>query len=122
MLYELIPISSNGSLLSIVKLPLLKSVISLSTNNLQGILMWEEFIDMGIQIDYHELETRQRTLSMTLLTSIYQWYNWKSKGATLSHHNILNNGYIAKTQRITEEDKIVIPVPLYHCFGMVLGI
>jgi fatty-acyl-CoA synthase len=57
------------------------------------------------------------------LTSIYQWYNRKSKGATLSHHNILNNGYIAaKTQRITEEDKIVIPVPLYHCFGMVLGI
>jgi hypothetical protein len=52
-----------------VKLPLLKSVISLSTNNLQGILMWEEFIDMGIQIDYHELETRQRTLSMTPLTS-----------------------------------------------------
>jgi hypothetical protein len=48
---------------------------------------------------------------MTPLTSIYQWYNRKSKGATLSHHNILNNGYIAaKTQRITEEDKIVIPV------------
>jgi fatty-acyl-CoA synthase len=46
----------------------------------------------------------------------------QSKRATLSHHNILNNGYIAaKTQRITEEDKIVIPVPLYHCFGMVLG-
>jgi fatty-acyl-CoA synthase len=45
-----------------VKSSALKSVISLR-NNLQGILMWEEFIDMGIQIDYHELETRQRTLS-----------------------------------------------------------
>jgi fatty-acyl-CoA synthase len=64
MLYELIPnLKSNRLLLSIVKSCLLKSVISLSTNNLQGILMWEEFIDMGIQIDYHELETRQRTLS-----------------------------------------------------------
>jgi fatty-acyl-CoA synthase len=56
---------------------------------------------------------------MTPLTSIYQWYNRKSKGATLSHHNILNNGYIAaKTQRITEEDKIVIPSP-YTIAGMV---
>jgi fatty-acyl-CoA synthase len=44
------------------------------------------------------------------------------KGATLTHHNILNNGYfIARTMRYTEEDKVCIPVPLYHCFGMVIG-
>jgi fatty-acyl-CoA synthase len=126
MLYELIPnLKSNRPLLSIVKVSVLKSVISLSTNNLQGILMWEEFIDMGIQIDYHELETRQRTLSFDDPINIQftSGTTGSPKGATLSHHNILNNGYIAaKTQRITEEDKIVIPVPLYHCFGMVLGI
>jgi fatty-acyl-CoA synthase len=64
MLYELIPISKAIlPTFDCEEFPLLKSVISLSTNNLQGILMWEEFIDMGIQIDYHELETRQRTLS-----------------------------------------------------------
>jgi fatty-acyl-CoA synthase len=91
MLYELIRIKSNRlPTFDCEEFPLLKSVISLSTNNLQGILMWEEFIDMGIQIDYHELETRQRTLSFDD-PSIYQWYNRKSKGATLSHHNILNN-------------------------------
>jgi fatty-acyl-CoA synthase len=44
------------------------------------------------------------------------------KGATLSHHNILNNGYfIGETMRLSEQDRICIPVPLYHCFGMVLG-
>lgn len=44
------------------------------------------------------------------------------KGATLTHHNILNNGYFAgQTLRLTPADRICVPVPLYHCFGMVLG-
>ncbi len=44
------------------------------------------------------------------------------KGATLSHHNILNNGYfIGEFCGYTEKDRVCIPVPLYHCFGMVLG-
>jgi fatty-acyl-CoA synthase len=44
------------------------------------------------------------------------------KGATLSHHNILNNGYfVGEGCRYTEMDRVCIPVPFYHCFGMVLG-
>jgi hypothetical protein len=44
------------------------------------------------------------------------------KGATLTHHNILNNGFfIGEAMRLTPEDRLCIPVPLYHCFGMVLG-
>ncbi len=44
------------------------------------------------------------------------------KGAALTHHNILNNGYfIGRAMRLSEADKLCIPVPLYHCFGMVLG-
>jgi len=44
------------------------------------------------------------------------------KGATLTHHNILNNGYfIGETLRYSEVDKVCVPVPLYHCFGMVIG-
>src|SRR5579864_347495 len=44
------------------------------------------------------------------------------KGATLSHHNILNNGFfIGEKLRYTEADRVCIPVPFYHCFGMVLG-
>ncbi len=45
------------------------------------------------------------------------------KGATLTHHNILNNGrFVAARQRFTEDDRLCIPVPLYHCFGMVMGV
>ena len=45
------------------------------------------------------------------------------KGATLSHHNIVNNGYfVTKRQGFTSDDKMCIPVPLYHCFGMVMGV
>ncbi len=44
------------------------------------------------------------------------------KGATLTHHNILNNGFfIGETLKYTESDRVCIPVPFYHCFGMVLG-
>ncbi|MCB2096640.1 MAG: AMP-binding protein [Parvularculaceae bacterium] len=45
------------------------------------------------------------------------------KGATLTHHNIVNNGrFVAARQRFTENDRLCIPVPLYHCFGMVMGV
>ncbi len=44
------------------------------------------------------------------------------KGATLTHHNILNNGYfVGEAIKLTEKDRICVPVPLYHCFGMVMG-
>jgi len=45
------------------------------------------------------------------------------KGATLTHHNILNNGFfVGEAMRLTPDDRLCIPVPLYHCFGMVLGV
>ena len=44
------------------------------------------------------------------------------KGATLSHHNILNNGYfVGELCHYTEQDRVCLPVPFYHCFGMVMG-
>src|SRR5699024_5553360 len=44
------------------------------------------------------------------------------KGATLSHHNILNNGYlVGELCDYTERDRVCLPVPFYHCFGMVMG-
>ncbi|MGP9611016.1 AMP-binding protein, partial [Corynebacterium sp. AOP36-E1-14] len=46
-----------------------------------------------------------------------------AKGATLTHHNILNNGYlIGERLSYTENDRVVVPVPMFHCFGMVLGV
>ncbi len=46
----------------------------------------------------------------------------RPKGATLTHHNILNNGFfVGEAIRLTEHDRLCVPVPLYHCFGMVMG-
>ena len=45
------------------------------------------------------------------------------KGATLTHFNIINNGYfVGRAMKLGEADKLCIPVPLYHCFGMVMGV
>ena len=53
---------------------------------------------------------------------VHQRHDGLPKGATLSHRNILNNGFfLAKHLRLTPSDRLCIPVPLYHCFGMVIG-
>lgn len=126
MMYELAPElkKNHEPIFKCKRLPDLQSVISLAKENLDGIIMWEEFLDMGGEIDYHKVLEIQQSLSFDDAINIQftSGTTGRPKGATLSHHNILNNADIITTlQNITEKDKIVIPVPLYHCFGMVLG-
>lgn len=126
MMYELAPElkKNHDPIFKCKRLPDLQSVISLAKENLDGIIMWEEFLDMGGEIDYHKVLEIQQSLSFDDAINIQftSGTTGRPKGATLSHHNILNNADIITTlQNITEKDKIVIPVPLYHCFGMVLG-
>ncbi|NJM06661.1 AMP-binding protein [Candidatus Gracilibacteria bacterium] len=71
-----------------------------------------------------ELHARQRRLQFDEAINIQYTSGTTGfpKGATLSHHNILNNGYfVAEVMGFTDQDRLVIPVPLYHCFGMVMG-
>lgn len=106
------------------KLPGLKRVISLAKDEQQGMLMWPEFMEKGNQIGQEALEKQQAELSFDEPINIQYTSGTTGypKGATLSHHNILNNGYlVAKIQKFTDQDRLVVPVPLYHCFGMVLG-
>lgn len=126
MMYELAPElkGNHEPIFKCKRLPHLQSVISLAPKNLDGIIMWQEFLDMGGEIDYHEVEKIQHSLSFDDPINIQftSGTTGQPKGATLSHHNILNNADLCSTmQNITQEDSIVIPVPLYHCFGMVLG-
>ncbi len=68
--------------------------------------------------------TRARRCSSTIAVNIQftSGTTGSPKGVTLTHHNILNNGYfVGRAMRLTEQDRICIPVPLYHCFGMVMG-
>ncbi len=126
MIYELVPelYENNDAFFESKALPYLKTVISLAPKNLQGIVMWDEFMDMGSEINLNEVLEIQRNLSFDEPINIQftSGTSGRPKGATLSHHNILNNAdIITSIQNLHHTDKIVIPVPLYHCFGMVLG-
>ena len=71
--------------------------------------------------DLHELESTLQ-FDEPINTQYTSGTTGFPKGATLTHHNILNNGYfIGETLKYTERDRVCIPVPFYHCFGMVLG-
>lgn len=84
---------------------------------------WERFIDAGKRITDAELEAREKTLQFDDPINIQYTSGTTGhpKGATLSHHNILNNGFfIGERMFYSEKDRVCIPVPFYHCFGMVL--
>jgi fatty-acyl-CoA synthase len=85
---------------------------------------WAAFVEQGRRASPNLLEERERVIDPDDAINI-QFTSGTTgfpKGATLSHHNILNNGFfIGEALRYSERDRVCIPVPLYHCFGMVLG-
>jgi len=106
------------------RLPALRRVIYLSADAPPGGIAWDDFLELGNRIAAHELEAREATLQFDDPINIQytSGTTGSPKGATLSHHNILNNGYIAgEVLRYTEHDRICAPVPFYHCFGCVLA-
>jgi fatty-acyl-CoA synthase len=126
MLHELAPelAAATPGRLTAAALPDLRGVICLGAEPSPGMLAWDALMSLADRVDADELAVRQRqqefdepiNIQYTSGTTGYP------KGATLSHHNILNNGYfVAELMRFTDRDRLVIPVPLYHCFGMVMG-
>jgi fatty-acyl-CoA synthase len=110
--------------LQAARLPQLRAVIQIGDPTCSGAIPFEEVARMG--------GARHRS-ALAMLTASLQFDDpvniqftsgttGSPKGVTLTHHNILNNGYfLGRTMRLTEQDRICIPVPLYHCFGMVIG-
>ncbi|MGW4299382.1 AMP-binding protein [Streptomyces sp. NPDC004646] len=85
---------------------------------------WEEFGTRGERLGAAELDVREAELSCDDPINIQYTSGTTGfpKGATLSHHNILNNGYfVGELVSYTERDRVCVPVPFYHCFGMVMG-
>lgn len=106
-------------------LPDLKRVICLDAQRaLPGMLSWQQMLERADEVSAEELATVQASLQFDDPINIQYTSGTTGapKGATLSHHNILNNGlFVARAMRLSEQDRMVIPVPLYHCFGMVMG-
>jgi fatty-acyl-CoA synthase len=104
--------------------PGLREIIRLSDQPVAGMRAWRDFLARAEAVSPTELEARQRQQEFDDPINIQYTSGTTGfpKGATLSHHNILNNGYfVAELMRFSERDRLVIPVPLYHCFGMVMG-
>jgi fatty-acyl-CoA synthase len=99
-------------------LPELERVVYLGTDD------WVAVLEGGAGVPPSATAERAATLAFDDAINIQYTSGTTGfpKGATLSHHNILNNGYfIGEGCRYTETDRVCIPVPFYHCFGMVLG-
>jgi len=85
---------------------------------------WERLLARAGEISDDELAAREASLQFDDPINIQYTSGTTGfpKGATLSHHNLLNNGFfVGETLRYTPADRVCIPVPFYHCFGMVLG-
>jgi fatty-acyl-CoA synthase len=85
---------------------------------------WEQLMDTGRAADRNRLAERERLLSADDAINIQYTSGTTGfpKGATLTHHNLLNNGFfVGEGCGYTEADRVCIPVPFYHCFGMGMG-
>ncbi|MBY5962403.1 MULTISPECIES: AMP-binding protein [Marinobacter] len=126
MIYELAPElkrSAPGKLKA-DNVPDLRAVINVHPDNHEGMWTWQDFLGFAGDVSEADLAKRQDELQFDDPINIQftSGTTGNPKGATLTHHNILNNGYfVGESQRLTENDRLVIPVPLYHCFGMVMG-
>ncbi|MGE8304192.1 MAG: AMP-binding protein [Pseudomonas kermanshahensis] len=106
------------------RLPELRGVISLAAQPPQGFLPWQALVERAGQTTLEAFTARQQSLQFDQPVNIQYTSGTTGapKGATLSHYNILNNGLmVGESLGLTSADRMVIPVPLYHCFGMVMA-
>ncbi|MDB5746829.1 MAG: AMP-binding protein [Massilia sp.] len=115
--------SAPGKLRS-PRLPHLKHVIRLGTDNTPGMLNFGDVLVPPGAAQLAQLAVIEAALQFDEPVNIQftSGTTGAPKGATLTHHNILNNGFfVGEAMKLTSGDRLCIPVPLYHCFGMVLG-
>ena len=127
MIFELIPelkTHSRGALKS-GKFPVLKNVVFIGQEKHRGMYNTAELILLGEHLD--ELELEDAKLKVNPHDVVNMQYTSGTtgfpKGVMLSHHNILNNGYsVGQCMKYTANDRLLVCVPLFHCFGCVLAV
>ena len=110
--------------LKAAKLPTLQFVIRLGAGKTPGMLNFDDLLTPPSDAEHQALAALGQMLKADEPINIQftSGTTGNPKGATLTHRNILNNGFfVGEAIRLTEKDKICVPVPLYHCFGMVMA-
>ncbi len=132
-IYELVPqlkalpacMSSNPPRLKSDKLPFLRHCILIGDNHPVGFLRFHELANIGAVLSDQELARRESTLDLDEVINMQYTSGTTGfpKGVMLSHRNIVNNAYwLAEGLGYTSKDKLCLPVPLFHCFGCVIGV
>ncbi|WP_085621892.1 MULTISPECIES: AMP-binding protein [unclassified Pseudomonas] len=126
MVQELAPelASATPGEMASARLPELRGVVSLAANPPAGFLPWQALAGRAGQTSTEAYAARQQSLQFDQPVNIQYTSGTTGapKGATLSHYNILNNGFmVGESLGLSAADRMVIPVPLYHCFGMVMA-
>ena len=125
--YELVPElkTQERGYLNCPEFPCLKRVCFLGQEKHRGMYSIPEILALGVMTDDAAYLRRQETLDPRDVVNMQYTSGTTGfpKGVMLTHHNIANNGYwIGENQRFTPADRVCIPVPLFHCFGCVLGV
>lgn len=126
-IYNLLPelkTSERGNLKS-EKFPLLKNVIYIGHEKLRGMYSSSEVLLLGTMTDDTDYLKLKSTVNCHDVVNMQYTSGTTGfpKGVMLSHHNIANNGYLTgEHMKFTQEDKLCICVPLFHCFGVVLAV
>jgi fatty-acyl-CoA synthase len=127
MLNQLIPelAESRAGALNVARFPDLRVLVRIGAERSPGCLAFDDLASMGRELDAQAWSARKHGSDPDQLYNI-QFTSGTTglpKGATLTHFNLVNNGYfVGECMRLTPDDRLCIPVPLYHCFGMVLGV
>ncbi|SFR08300.1 AMP-binding protein [Desulfoscipio geothermicus] len=126
MVYELCPelYDSMPGRLNSKKLPMLKNLIFIGEESMPGMFTWEQMLALGERISGEELIARQLSLEPDDVANMQYTSGTTGfpKGVMLTHRNLVGNALgIGKCMNFSPDDRLCIPVPLFHCFGCVLG-
>ena len=126
-IYDLVPelkTMERGRMVS-SRFPRLKRVCFLGLEKHRGMYSMPEINALSVMVSDEEYQARQDTLSPYDVVNMQYTSGTTGfpKGVMLTHHNIGNNGYfVGANQLLTEKDRLCVPVPLFHCFGCVMGV